>query len=144
MRTPVYLIAIGSCLVLSWLFASRENWLGFALVLVAAVAYAARLVITTRADRRASAEAARGPRAETSAEQAQLKAELSEMREAYERSRRVMLLLTVIIAGLAAVAWPWNPALALALLIFSVPTLVLAWRSTRAIRKIDGGLASAR
>ncbi|APX33597.1 hypothetical protein BH708_13735 [Brachybacterium sp. P6-10-X1] len=144
MRTPVYLIAIASCLVLSWLFASRENWLGMGLVLVAAVVYGVRLVITSRADRTASAEAARGPKAATSAEQEQLKAELGEMREAYERSRRVMLLLTVIIAGLAAVAWPWNPALALALLIFSIPTLVLAWRRTTAIRKIDAGLSAAR
>lgn len=144
MRTPVYLIAIASCLVLSWLFASRENWLGMGLVLVAAVVYGVRLVLTSRADRKASAEAAHGPKAATSAEQEQLKTELGEMREAYERSRRVMLLLTVIIAGLAAVAWPWNPALALALLIFSIPTLVLAWRNTKAIRKIDGGLSSAR
>ena len=55
MRTPVYLIAIASCLVLSWLFASRENWIGFALVLVGAVAYAMRLVTTSRRARRGPA-----------------------------------------------------------------------------------------
>ncbi|MGO3479706.1 MAG: hypothetical protein ACTIOA_16205, partial [Brachybacterium tyrofermentans] len=48
MRTPIYLIAIASCLVLSWLFASRENWIGFALVLIGAIAYSARLITVSR------------------------------------------------------------------------------------------------
>ena len=74
MRVPVHLLSIASCLVLSGLFASRENWLGMVLVLLAAIAYAVRLVTTTRADARARAEAARGPVAATSAEQEQLKA----------------------------------------------------------------------
>lgn len=144
MRTPVYLIAIASCLVLSWLFASRENWIGFALVLIGAIAYSVRLVTVSRTERRAAVDAARGPTARTSAEQEALKAELGQMREAYERSRRVMLLISVVIGGLATVAWAWNPAFALALLLFAIPALVLAWRSTRAVRRIDEGLASAR
>lgn len=144
MRVPVYLIAIASCLVLSALFASRENWLGLVLVILAAIAYSVRLVTTTRAARRAEVEAARGPVARTSAEQEQLKSELREMREAYERNRRWMLLIAMVVAGLAVVAWSWNPAFALALMLFAIPPLVLAWRNTTAVRKIDAGLAKAR
>jgi hypothetical protein len=144
MRTPVYLIAIASCLVLSWLFASRENWIGFALVLVGAVAYTVRLITTSRSARRQAVEAARGPKARSSAEQEALKAELGEMRAAYERNRRVMLLIAVFVGGLATVAWSWNPAFALALLLFAIPALVLAWRNSRAVRRIDEGLSTAR
>lgn len=144
MRTPVYLIAIASCLVLSWLFASRENWIGFALVLVGAIAYAVRLVTTSRRARRDAVAAARGPKARTSAEQEALKEELAEMREAYERNRRVMLLITVLVGGLATVAWAWNPAFALALLLLALPAVVLMWRNARAVHRIDEGLAAAR
>lgn len=144
MRTPVYLIAIASCLVLSWLLAERENWLGVALVLIGAVAYGVRLVTTTRAESRARAEAAKGPRARTTAEQEALKAELGDMRAAYERNRRIMLLIAVVIAGLATVAWSWNPAFALALLLFTIPFLLIARRGTRAVRRIDDGIAAAR
>lgn len=144
MRVPVHLLSIASCLVLSGLFASRENWLGMVLVLLAAVAYAVRLVMTTRSDARARAEAARGPVAATSAEQEQLKAELREMREAYERMRRRMLLVAVLVAGIAVISWGWNPPFALALVLFAIPPLVLAWRNARAVRTIDDGLARAR
>lgn len=144
MRTPVYLIAIASCLVLSWLFATRENWIGFALVLIGAAAYSVRLVTTSRRARREAVEAARGPKARTSAEQQALKEELSQMREAYERNRRVMLLLAVLIGGLATVAWTMNPAFALALLLLAIPAVVLMWRNARAVRRIDEGLAAAR
>ena len=144
MRTPVYLIAIASCLVLSWLFATRENWIGFALVLIGAAAYSVRLVTTSRRARREAVEAARGPRARTSAEQQALKEELSQMREAYERNRRVMLLLSVLVGGLATVAWAWNPAFALALLLLAIPAVVLMWRNAKAVRRIDEGLAAAR
>ena len=119
MRVPVYLIAIASCLVLSALLASRENWLGMALVLLAAIAYAVRMVMVSRTTRREEAEAARGPVAATAAEQETLKAELREMRTAYERNRRWMLLIAVVIGGLAMVAWSWNPAFALALVLFA-------------------------
>lgn len=144
MRVPVYLIAIASCLALSWLFASRENWLGFALVLIAAVAYAVRLVMLTRADRRAEAAAADGPVARTSAEQQALKEELREMRAAYERNRRLMLLIAVAVSGVAVVAWAWNPPFALALMLFAIPPLLLAGKNSRAVRRIDEGLAKAR
>lgn len=144
MRTPLYLIGIASCVVLAGLFASRENWLGLVLVLGAAVAYAIRLVVATRADNTARAAAARGPVARTTAEQTALKAELGEMRAAYDRNRKLMLVLAVAIAGPAVVAWSWNPAFALALALFSIPFLALAWRSSRAIRTIDGRLSSAR
>ncbi|WP_152354518.1 hypothetical protein [Brachybacterium subflavum] len=144
MRTPVYLLAIGSCLVLSWLFAARENWIGLALVLVGAVAYAVRLVTANRADRREAVAEAREQRPGTSAEQEALRTELGQMREAYEWNRRVMLLISVVIAGLATIAWAWNPALALALLLFAIPCLALAWRSTRAVRRIDRELAAVR
>lgn len=59
MRTPVYLIAIASCLVLSGLLASRENWLGTVLVLGAAIAYSVRLVLLSRAEARVQAEIGR-------------------------------------------------------------------------------------
>lgn len=144
MRTPIYLIAIASCLVLSWLFASRENWIGFALVLIGAIAYSVRLVTVSRTVRKAAVEAARGPKVRTSAEQEALKSELVQMRDAYERNRRVMLLIAVLVGGLATVAWAWNPAFALALLIFAIPALLLAWRNTKAVRRIDEGLSSAR
>lgn len=144
MRTPVYLIAIASCLVLSGLLASRENWLGTVLVLGAAIAYSVRLVLLSRAEARVQAETARGPVAATSAEQEQLKSELRDMRAAYERNRRGMLLLAVVIGGLAVVAWGWNPAFALALVLFAIPPLVLAWKNAKAVRKIDDGLARAR
>lgn len=144
MRTPIYLIAIASCLVLSWLFASRENWIGFALVLIGAIAYSARLITVSRTERKAAVEAARGPKVHTSAEQEALTSELGQMRAAYERNRRVMLLIAVLVGGLATVAWAWNPAFALALLIFAIPALALAWRNTRAVRRIDEGLSSAR
>jgi len=144
MRIPVFLIAIASCLVLSWLLASRENWLGMVLVLLAAVVYAVRLVTATRAARREEVEAAAGPVARTSKEQESLKAELREMRAAYERNRRFMLLISVIVGGVAVVAWGWNPAFALALVLFAIPPLLLAWKNSRAVRKIDEGLATAR
>lgn len=144
MRVPVYLIAIASCLVLSGLMAGRENWLGMTLVLLAALAYSVRLVTITRRERRAQAEAARGPKARTTAEQAALVSELRQMREHYDRIRRWMLLIAMMVAGLAALAWTWNPAFALALVLFSIPPLVLAWKNSRAVRKIDEGLARAR
>ena len=144
MRVPVYLIAIASCLVLSALLASRENWLGMALVLLAAIAYAVRMVMVSRTTRREEAEAARGPVAATAAEQETLKAELREMRTAYERNRRWMLLIAVVIGGLAMVAWSWNPAFALALVLFAIAPMVLAWKNSTAVRKIDEGLARAR
>lgn len=144
MRVPAYLIAIASCLVLSALFASRENWLGLVLVLGAAIAYSVRLVTVSRATGRAEAEAARGPVARNSAEQEQLKSELREMRAAYERNRRMMLLIAVIVGGLAVVAWAWNPPFALALVLFAIPPLVLAQKNAKAVRRIDEGLASAR
>ncbi len=144
MRIPVFLIAIASCLVLSWLLASRENWLGMVLVLLAAVVYAVRLVTATRAARREEVEAAAGPVARTSKEQEALKTELREMRAAYERNRRFMLLISVIVGGVAVVAWSWNPAFALALVLFAIPPLLLAWKNSRAVRKIDEGLATAR
>lgn len=144
MRIPVFLIAIASCLVLSWLLASRENWLGMVLVLLAAVVYAVRLVTATRATRREEAEAATGPVARTSKEQESLKAELREMRAAYERNRRFMLLISVIVGGVAVVAWGWNPAFALALVLFAIPPLLLAWKNSKAVRRIDEGLAGAR
>ncbi len=144
MRIPVTLLAIASCLVLSALFASRENWLGMVLVLIAAAAYALRLVSVTRTERRAQVEAARGPVARTSAEQEALKAELREMRAAYERNRRGMLLIAVVIAGFAVIAWSWNPAFALALVLFAIPPVVLAWRNASAVRRIDEGLSRAR
>jgi hypothetical protein len=144
MRLPVTLIAIASCLVLSALFASRENWLGMVLVLLGAVAYAVRLVTVTRTERKAQVEAARGPVARTSAEQEQLKSELGEMRAVYERNRRGMLLLAVVIGGLAVIAWSWNPAFALALVLFAIPPLVLSWKNAKAVRRIDEGLKKAR
>lgn len=144
MRTPVYLIAIASCLVLSALFVARENWLGMVLVLVGAVAYTVRLVTTSRAEAKAQAEAARGPVARTTAEQTELKTELGEMRTAYDRNRKSMLLIAVVIAGAATVAWSWNPLFALALVLFAIPFLVLSRRSMKAIRKIDAGLSTAR
>lgn len=144
MRIPVFLLAIASCLVLSWLFASRENWLGMVLVLLAAVAYAVRLVSATRATRREEVEAADGPVATTSTEQEALKTELREMRGTYERNRRLMLLISVLVGGVAVAAWSWNPAFALALVLFAIPPLLLAWRNTTAVRKIDQGLAKAR
>jgi Ca2+/Na+ antiporter len=144
MRIPVFLIAIASCLVLSWLLASRENWLGMVLVLLAAVVYAVRLVTATRATRREEAEAAAGPVARSSKEQETLKAELREMRAAYERNRRFMLLISVVVGGVAVVAWSWNPAFALAMVLFAIPPLLLAWKNSRAVRKIDEGLATAR
>lgn len=144
MRTPVYLIAIASCLVLSGLLASRENWLGMVLVLGAAIAYSVRLVMLSRAEGKARAETARGPVARSTAEQEQLKAELREMRTAYERNRRGMLLIAVVIGGLAVIAWGWNPAFALALVLFAIPPLVLAWKNAKAVRRIDEGLAGAR
>lgn len=144
MRVPVTLLAIASCLVLSALFASRENWLGMVLVLIAAVAYALRLVSVTRAERKAQVEAARGPVARTSAEQQALKAELREMRAAYERNRRGMLLIAIVIGGFAVIAWSWNPAFALALVLFAIPPLVLAWKNSKAVRRIDEGLSRAR
>lgn len=144
MRIPVTLLAIASCLVLSALFASRENWLGMVLVLIAAAAYALRLVSVTRTEQRAQVEAARGPVARTSAEQEALKAELREMRAAYERNRRGMLLIAVVIAGFAVIAWSWNPAFALALVLFAIPPVVLAWRNASAVRRIDEGLSRAR
>lgn len=144
MRVPVFLIAIASCLVLSWLFAGRENWLGMVLVLLAAVVYGVRLVTATRATRRAEAEAADGPVARTSKEQESLKAELREMRAAYERNRRLMLLISVVVGGIAVVAWSWNPAFALALVLFAIPPLLLAWKNSKAVRRIDDGLAQAR
>lgn len=144
MRVPVYLIAIASCLVLSALFASRENWLGMVLVVLAAIAYAVRMVTVSRAQRSAEAEAARGPVAATSAEQEALKSELREMRTAYERNRRGMLLIAVVVGGLAVVAWSWNPAFALALVLFTIPPLALAWKNSKAVRKIDEGLSTAR
>lgn len=144
MRIPVTLIAIASCLVLSALFASRENWLGMVLVLLGAVAYSVRLVMVTRAERKSQAEAARGPVARTSAEQEQLKSELREMRAAYERNRRGLLLLAVVVGGLAVVAWSWNPAFALALVLFAIPPLLLSWKNSRAVRRIDEGLTKAR
>ena len=89
-------------------------------------------------------EAARGPVAATAAEQETLKAELREMRTAYERNRRWMLLIAVVIGGLAMVAWSWNPAFALALVLFAIAPMVLAWKNSTAVRKIDEGLARAR
>lgn len=144
MRLPVFLIAIASCLVLSVLFAGRENWLGMVLVLVAAVAYTVRLVTVMRTTRREEAEAARGHVARSSAEQEQLKSELREMRAAYERNRRRMLLIAVAIGGIAVVAWSWNPPFALALVLFAIPPLVLTWKNGKAVRKIDEGLSKAR
>lgn len=144
MRAPVYLIGIASCLVLSWILGQRENWLGLVLVLLAALAYTVRLVTTTRAARREAVERATGPRVRSSAEQEELKAELRGMREAYERNRRVLLLIAVVIAGVAAVVWSRNEAFALALLLFTLPALVLAWRNGSAVRRIDDGLSRAR
>ena len=115
-----------------------------ALVLLAAIAYAVRMVMVSRTTRREEAEAARGPVAATAAEQETLKAELREMRTAYERNRRWMLLIAVVIGGLAMVAWSWNPAFALALVLFAIAPMVLAWKNSTAVRKIDEGLARAR
>lgn len=145
MRTSVYLLTIGSCLVLSWLFAARENWIGLALVLVGAVAYAVRLVTVNRTERRRALAQAGGSRASTSSvEQRELRSEIAQMRNAYERNRRTMLLIAVLVAGLAAVAWGWNPAFALALLLFAIPFVVLAWRSARAVHRIDTKIAPLR
>lgn len=144
MRSPLYIIGIASCLVLAGLFASRENWLGLVLVLLAAVVYSIRLVTTSRAENRARAEAARGPVARTTAEQTALKAELGEMRAAYDRHRKMMLLLTVVVAGAAVIIWSWNPALALAATLLAIPSLVLSWKASRAIHKIDDRLSAAR
>ena len=144
MRLPVFLIAIASCIVLSALFASRENWLGMVLAIATAIAYTVRAITVGRAERKAQAETARGPVARSSAEQEQLKSELREMRATYERNRRGMLLITVVIGGLAVIAWSWNPAFALALVLFAIPPLVLAWKNSTAVRQIDEGLSRAR
>lgn len=143
MRTPIYLLTIASCIVLGGFFAARGQWIPLALVSTVAVIYLVRLVTKGREQRRLEIDEAKALTVDNRSEQENLKAELREAREAYERNRRVLILITVMLAGGAAIAWSWNPLFALAVLTFALPPLYLIWRNSTAIRMIDDGLSRA-
>lgn len=140
MRQPLYLMTIASCLILSGMFFNRGQIIPAVLAGGAALFYLFRLFW---GGRNAPATDETGQPVPEDESRAEIRERLAAKRRLYEGNSKKFSLVAVAIAlgGMVAML-AGNSALAIALLIGTLPFVVLVFRNGKAVRMIDDGLGT--
>lgn len=135
MRQPLYLMTIASCLILSGMFFNRGQMIPAVLAGGAALFYLFRLFWGGRTAPATTADGEPVPQDESTSE---VRERLEAKRRLYEGNSKKFSLVAVAIAlgGMVAML-AGNSALAIALLIGTLPFVILVFRNGKAVRMID-------